>query len=159
MTKTVVYYFCTTGNSLITAMTLAQKLQAPDPIYIPDLLMSDDPYADAHDASCIGFVFPVHSATIPEMFRGFIKNMPVNPGCYYFAISTYTLFGSNEFWYIDEILCSRGAMLNYAASVRMMGNFGLTKLSQATIDKRLEQMAAKIDEIAEDVGNHQENYF
>jgi ferredoxin len=93
------------------------------------------------------------------MLRGFIKSLPVDPDCYYFAVATYTLFGSNEFWDIDELLSAKGAMLNYAAGVRMMGNVGVSQPSTATINRRLEQMETKIAEIAEAVNNRQENYF
>jgi len=157
--KTTLYYFSATGNSLAVALHLAKVLDIGEPISIPGSLVNDDPYIDAYGAKALGFVFPVQRATIPEMVRGFIQSMPIDPDCYYFAVSTYTLFGSNEFWDIDEILDSKGAALNYSASVHMMGNVGLVGPSDTTIHKRLEHMEQQVEEIATAVAYRQENFF
>jgi ferredoxin/flavodoxin len=154
-----IYYFSATGNSLAVALELAQKLDAPPPISIPGSLILDDPYAAAREASQVGFVFPVHRATLPEMVRGFIKQMPKRPDCYYFAISTYTIFGCNEFWDIDELLGADGSFLNYAAGVKTMGSVGLIDPDSRTMARRLASMTEQVGEIAEAVGNYQENCF
>ncbi len=159
MSKTVIYYFSATGNSLAVARHLAKVLDIGDPVSVPGSLVNKDPYIDARGAKAVGFVFPVQRATIPEMLRGFIQSMPVDPDCYYFAVSTYSLFGSNEFWDIDELLASKGAALNYAAGVRMMGNVGLIEPSDATIKRRIEHMGRQIDDIATAVAYHQESFF
>jgi ferredoxin/flavodoxin len=154
-----IYYFSATGNSLAVALELAQKLNAPEPISIPGTLVLDDPYAAARKAMQVGFVFPVHRASLPEMVRGFIERMPKRRDCYYFAISTYTLFGCNEFWDIDRILGEAGSFLNYATGVKTMGNVGLIEPDSRVIKQRLESMTHQVDEIAEAVGNQQENHF
>ncbi|MDR1082433.1 MAG: 4Fe-4S dicluster domain-containing protein, partial [Coriobacteriales bacterium] len=145
--------------SLAVALELAQKLGAPEPISIPGTLILDDPYAAARAASQVGFVFPVHRATLPEMVRGFIEKMPKRHDCYYFAISTYTLFGCNEFWDIDELLGEAGSFLNYAAGVKTMGNVGLVDPDSESMARRLKSMTEQVTEIAEAVENQQENYF
>ncbi|MCL2530381.1 MAG: 4Fe-4S dicluster domain-containing protein [Coriobacteriia bacterium] len=159
MDKTTLYYFSATGNSLAVALHLSRLLDIGDPVSVPGSLVNEDPYIDACGAKALGFVFPVQRATIPEMLRGFIQSMPVDPDCYYFAISTFSIFGSNEFWDIDELLVSQGAALNFAASVRMMGNVGLKRPSEATIQKRLELMERQVEEIATAVAYRQENFF
>lgn len=159
MSKTTIYYFSATGNSYAVARDLAHILDVGDPVSIPGSLVNEDPYIDSRDAKVVGFVFPVQRATIPEMLRGFLQSFPVDPDCYYFAISTYSLFGSNEFWDIDEILTQNGAELNFAAGVRMMGNVGIRQPSPATIERRHELMEKTIDEIATAVAYLQENYF
>jgi len=159
MSKIAIYYFSATGNSLAVARLLAQALDIDDPVSVPGSLINEDPYAEARGAKALGFVFPVQRATLPEMLRGFIQLMPIDPNCYYFAVSTYSLFGSNEFWDIDELLVSKGAALNYAAGIRMMGNVGLMNPSEATIQKRLEHMNSQIDAIATAVAYRQENFF
>ncbi|MDR1713732.1 MAG: EFR1 family ferrodoxin [Coriobacteriales bacterium] len=159
MSACCLYFFSATGNSLAVALELTSLLQMPEPISIPGSMVLDDPYAAARNAECVGFVFPVHRATLPEMVRGFIVEMPVRPDCYYFAISTYTLFGCNEFWDVDEILCAQGARLNYGASIQMMGNVGLLAPDTRTVQRRREQMREQAAEISEAVANHQENYF
>lgn len=154
-----IYYFSATGNSLAVALEFAQKLGAPDPISIPGTLILDDPYAAARDADQVGFVFPVHRATLPEMVRGFIRDMPKHRDSYYFAISTYTLFGCNEFSDIDEILAEDGGFLNYATGIKTMGNVGLIDPGSKAMERRLKSITEQVDEIAEAVGNYQENYF
>jgi ferredoxin/flavodoxin len=154
-----IYYFSATGNSLAVALELAQKLGVSDPISIPGTLVLDDPYAAAREAAQVGFVFPVHRASLPEMVRGFIKKMPKRRDCYYFAISTYTVFGCNEFWDIDEILGEDGSFLNYAAGVKTMGSVGLVDPGSKVMERRLKSITAQVGEIAEALGNRQENYF
>jgi ferredoxin len=154
-----IYYFSATGNSLAVALELAQKLDAPEPISIPGSLILKDPYAAAREASRVGFVFPVHRATLPEMARGFIAKMPKRRDCYYFAVSTHTLFGCNEFWDIDELLAAEGSFLNYARGVKTMGNVGLVDPGSRAMERRLTEMSARVEEIAEEIGNYQENYF
>lgn len=156
---TAIYYFSATGNSLAVALDLAQKLSAPEPISIPGTFVLHDPYAAAREADRVGFVFPVHRASLPEMVRGFIEQMPKRRDCYCFAIATYTWFGYNEFWDIDEILARDGGMLNYAAGIRTMGNVGLTDPDSKAMEQHLLRIAQKVDEVAEALGNRQENYF
>jgi ferredoxin/flavodoxin len=154
-----IYYFSATGNSLAVAIELAQKLSVSEPLSIPGTLVLDDPYAAAREAVQIGFVFPVHRASLPEMVRGFIEKMPKRRNCYYFAISTYTLFGCNEFWDVDEILGEEGIFLNYAAGVKTMGNIGLTDPDSKVMAHRLKSITEQVDEIVEAVGSYQENCF
>ena len=154
-----IYYFSATGNSFLVACLLAERLGAPDPISIPGTLILTDPYEAARKATKIGIVFPVHRATVPEMVRGFISQMPVKDDCYYFAISTHTWFGCNEFWDIDEALSGKSAALNFARSVRMKGSVGLFEPSETAIMKRMTEMQPQLDEIAEEVANGQERYF
>jgi len=159
MSKTTLYFFSATGNSLAVALQLARALDIDEPISVPGSLVNEDPYIDAHGAKALGFVFPVQRATIPEMLRGFLQSMPIDPDCYYFAISTFSIFGSNEFWDIDELLVSQGAALNYAASIRMMGNVGPVRPSENTIQTRLELMERQVEEIATAITYRQENFF
>lgn len=159
MGKCAIYYFSATGNSLAVAFSVAQKLEGAEVISIPGSLVLDDPYAAAREADQVGFIFPVHRATLPEMVRGFIEMMPVRQDCYYFAISTCSLFGCNEFWDIDEILCTRGAMLNYAASVTMVGNVGFSKKSHHVVERKLRKADEQIIDVVEEITNHQESYF
>jgi ferredoxin len=154
-----IYYFSATGNSLAVALELARKLDAPEPISIAGAFIFDDPYQDARTADRVGFVFPVHRATLPEMVRGFIEQMPKRQDCYYFAVATYTVFGCNEFWDIDEILSAENCWLNYATGIKTMGNVGLIDPDSKAVDRRLKQMSEQVDEVAEAIGNLQENVF
>jgi len=154
-----VYYFSATGNSFLVASSLTQRLGVPEPISIPGTLILDDPYEAARTATKVGFVFPVHRATVPEMVSGFITQMPARSDCYYFAISTHSWFGCNEFWDIDEILNAKGAALNFASSIRMTGSLGVVPPSEYRINKRIAQIQPQLDEIAEEISNSQERYF
>lgn len=157
--STAIYYFSATGNSLAVALELAQKIGAPEPISIPGTLLLEDPYAAARSADKVGFVFPVQRATLPEMVRGFIEMMPKRRDCYYFAVATYTVFGCNEFWDIDELLSEEGSFLNYAMSIKIMGNVGLPNQSSRSMNKRLQSISKCVDEIADAISNNQESSF
>jgi len=154
-----IYYFSATGNSFLVASSLAERLGAPEPISIPGSLILPDPYEAARKATKIGIVFPVHRATIPEMVRGFIAHMPVAHDRYYFAVSTYTLFGCNEFWDIDETLSSKGVALNFANAVRMKGSVGIIQPSDASVLRGIARIQPQLDDIAEEIANGQERYF
>ncbi|MCL1847699.1 MAG: ferredoxin family protein [Coriobacteriia bacterium] len=158
-TSCAIYYFSATGNSLAVALELAEKLHAPDPISIPGSFILEDPFEAARTADQVGFVFPVHRACLPEMVRGFIEMMPKREDCYYFAVSTYTVFGCNEFWDIDQILGRHNCWLNYGAGIRAMGNVGLFDPGSATMARRLRQISLRIDEMVEAIANSQENTF
>jgi ferredoxin len=122
-------------------------------------MVLEDPYAAAREADQVGFVFPVHRATMPEMVRGFIEHMPIRPDCYYFAVSTYTVFGCNEFWDIDELLRAKGAVLNYAAGIKMVGSVGLVDKDSLTVQRILRSVDEQIAEIAEQIEHRQESHF
>ena len=158
-TSCAIYYFSATGNSLAVALELSKRLNAPEPISIPGTLILEDPYCAAKNADQVGFVFPVHRVSLPEMVRGFIEKMPKRQDCYYFAVSTYTVFGCNEFWDIDEILGAESCWLNYAAGVKTIGNVGLFDPDAKAISHRMKQISEQVEEIAEAVGNFQENTF
>ncbi|MDR0499848.1 MAG: EFR1 family ferrodoxin [Coriobacteriales bacterium] len=158
MERFAIYYFSATGNSLAVARSLSGLLKCGEPISIPGSLVLDDPYYSARIANKVGFVFPVHRAGLPEMVKGFISGMPVRPNCYYFAVSTYTLFGCTEFQVIDDLLSAKGAELNYATSVRMMGSVGIIDPSVATVRRRLRQMQEQMTVVAEDIANSQEEF-
>ena len=158
-TTCAIYFFSATGNSLAVALELSKKLDAPEPLSIPGTLILEDPYNAACNADQVGFVFPVHRASLPEMVRGFIEKMPKRQDCYYFAIATYTVFGCNEFWDIDEILGAENCWLNYATGVKTMGNVGLFDPNSKVIDHRMKLISEQVDEIAEAIGNFQENTF
>jgi len=155
----VVFYFSATGNSLAVALELAQCLNAGEPISIPGSMVLDDPYQPLTGADCVGIVFPVHRAALPEMVRGFIEAMPVKENCYYFAVSTYSLFGCNEFWDADEVLRQKGALLNYAASVHMPGSIGLLAADSLVTAKRLQHVHWEVADIAEEIACGRENTF
>jgi ferredoxin len=157
--STAIYYFSATGNSLAVALELAQKMGAPEPISIPGTLLLEDPYEAARTADRVGFVFPVHRATLPEMVLGFIEMMPKRKDCYYFAVSTYTVFGCNEFWDIEEALGAEGSFLNYAVGIKTMGNVGLMDPDTKVIDRRITSISKHIDEIVDEINNFQESSF
>ena len=154
-----IYYFSATGNSFLVASSLSERLGAPEPISIPGTLILDDPYQAVYSATKIGFIFPVHRATAPEMVLGFISQMPRREDCYYFAVSTHTWFGCNEFWDIDEALAGKGSALDFATSVRLMGNVGIIQPSEAAALKQITRIQPQLDEIAEEISNSQERYF
>ncbi len=158
-TSTAIYYFSATGNSLAVALELAQKLDVGEPISIPGSLLLDDPYKAAREADRVGFVFPVHRATLPEMVLGFIEMMPKRKDCYYFAVSTYTVFGCNEFWDIEEVLELDGCFLNFAVGVKTMGNVGIVNPDSKSMTKKIKSISKQIDEIVDAINNYQENNF
>lgn len=156
MHKNTIYYFSATGNSLAVAQSIAEKLGDTQVLSIPEALANG---VMQSGSEAIGFVFPVHMADAPKMVKEFVEGFPVKRGTYYFAVSTCGTFSCNEFSTIDDILCGSKALLNYSASVRMVGNYILLYDITDKVTDRLAEADEQLVEIAEQIKNRQENFF
>ena len=83
--KTTIYYFSSTGNSLIVARELAEKLGETVVSSIPKAINQDiDLSADG-----IGIVFPVYIWGMPAIVSKFLKKFKNINNKYIFAVATF----------------------------------------------------------------------
>ncbi len=98
---TEIYYFSGTGNSLYVAKELEKRILETKLIPIVTLLDSD---IIKTSAKTVGFVFPVHSLTIPIAVKKFIKKIDLTSAEYIFAVATRYGTVFKGFEKIDQLL-------------------------------------------------------
>ena len=85
MSKTDIYYFSGTGNSLFAARELA--LHLPDCRIIPMVGAFNEGQTET-DADVLGLIFPVHALTTPILVKRFLKTLRIKSAAYVFAVAT-----------------------------------------------------------------------
>lgn len=117
--KTEIFYFSSTGNSLVLARDIAQKIQGKL-ISIPStkrLSVIDS------EADLLGIVFPVYHATFgengfPYLVEEFIKKMVNIDEKYIFAICTHSGYAGFTIENLNELLKKRGGKLSAGLDIK-----------------------------------------
>jgi NAD-dependent dihydropyrimidine dehydrogenase PreA subunit len=135
--KTAVYYFSSTGNSLVVARDLAAGLDNARVIPIHKVL----PDEDATGYARIGFVFPVYMFGLPLIVAEFLKIVKISPGAYVFCVATCGGLKGRALSLAREILKKRRINLVSGFSVAMPGNY--TPLYGAFSEGRQNKMFAR----------------
>ncbi len=137
--NTEIYYFSTTGNSLVIARDIAQKNEGRL-ISIPStkLLSVID-----SDADILGIVFPVYHATFgengfPYLVEEFIKKLVNIDKKYIFAICTHSGYAGFTIENLNELLKKNGGKLSAGLEIRAGYPFStIKKINYILFDKSL----------------------
>lgn len=114
----VIYYFSATGNSLKTALDIANENPGAKIIRIAEgMQLTKHP-----DSAKVGFIFPVYMGLLPDIVRRFVTNFPVKSGVYYFAVGTHFLYKGVAMSEIRNIFKKKGLRFNYINDVTSVGN-------------------------------------
>lgn len=116
--KKIIYYFSGTGNSLRTAIKIAEKIGGAELINVRSIPEE----VSAENADVIGFVCPVYEWDIPGAFKSFIERLTVNPEAYIFMVTTYIAVLGKSFETVEQILSEKGAHLNYGRALRCVAS-------------------------------------
>ncbi len=119
MSKTVIYYFSGTGNSLHAARELQKRIPGTELVPIVSLLNRD---AVEAQGEIVGFVFPIYMTAIPKPVKDFIKKLELKPTQYTFAIATRIGITHSAFRTIDKILRKKGKRLDSCFTLNMASN-------------------------------------
>lgn len=119
MAAVKIYYFSGTGNSLYAAKELGQRLGEVELAPIVSLL-GKNPIVP--EARAIGFVFPIHLASLPPLIKDFIKNLDLGSVDYVFAIATRIGTQHAAFAGIDKVLKKKGRALDAFFNLNMPSN-------------------------------------
>jgi len=145
MAKAEVYYFSGTGNSLVLAKLVAERLGG-DLIPIASVVDREriEPVADV-----IGIVFPVYYADAPNIVRRFAEKLETTEGKYIFAIRNYGGGAGDSLKTVDRILRSRGKALSAGFGVHMPQNafhkpWEIKKLAYRRAPKRIDFIVRSI---------------
>lgn len=121
MNKTEIYYFSGTGNSLVVARDIAEKMEG-DLISIPSVI---DKESITTDADIIGIVFPVYylgTVNIPLVVQRFVMKLDNISTKYIFAICTYGGGSGSTLTILDEMIQASSGHLSAGFGVQMPQN-------------------------------------
>lgn len=155
--KVLIYYFTGTGNSLLVARKIAQRLEGTMLRPVMELIgtkeneVSDD--SILLDTDAVGFVFPIYFDGMPEIIRKTIEKSHFLKTKYIFTVTTSGEGTGNALYEMDSLLRSRGVRLDYGKNVVLADNSIILRTSQTELEKRLIQIDEAADEIAAAVIN------
>lgn len=121
MDKTEIYYFSGTGNSLVVARDIAEKIEGN---LIPIHTTVNEEKITT-DADMVGIVFPVYYVglvNIPLIVQRFIKKLDKISKKYIFAVCTYGGGSGPTLTMLDEMIRERGGRLASGFGVQMPQN-------------------------------------
>ena len=116
-----IYYFSGTGNSLVVARDIAEKMGG-NLISIPSVM---DKKIITTDADMIGIVFPVYylgTVNIPLVVQRFVMKLDDISTKYIFAVCTYGGGSGSTLTILDEMIKARGGRLASGFGVQMPQN-------------------------------------
>lgn len=156
--KTAIFYYSATGNSLYVAKQLTNKLPGSELIPIIPLLKGGCNQL-SEDFNTVGLVFPVHNMCIPWLVRDFLETFLMKPNTYVFAVLTG---GNPEFsaglFQINKILKKQDQQMHAGFHLRMpatyFSRFPFYRKQQISFDA--DEVNKKIDAICSSVTNKEE---
>lgn len=138
--KTSLFFFSSTGNSLIVAKDIAAKLPETQIFSIPRII---DQEIDLN-VDNVGIVFPVYFAGVPRIVNHFLEKIDLSKAKYVFAICTCGGFPMGTLLQVRNHLKKKGITLNAGFSIQMPGNY-LIKYGAISVEKQ-EQLLIKENE-------------
>lgn len=151
MTKTVLYYFSATGNTLALARELASNLNDVQVIAIADALKRN--YFPK--AQTVGICFPVYMAGIPLIVKRFIASADFSDSEYVFSFANFGGMSGVAHRQVDKLLKLRGHKLNACFGLKMPDNYiPFFKLPEAEANKEcFDEASKKVPKIAKFIAN------
>jgi ferredoxin len=118
MPSTTIYYFSATGNSLVVARAIAEKLG--DATLIP---MARDAEHPSPDTPLIGLIFPVYIFGLPLIVTRFIEKLQVPADAYVFAVAVHGGMPCATLTQTAKLFSQRKITLAAGFVVRMVDNY------------------------------------
>lgn len=148
--STEIYYFSGTGNSLVVARDIAEKINGK---VIPIVSMLDQEIINTN-ADVIGFVFPIHDYKPPPIIEQFIKKIANLNSKYIFAICTYGFIPLGAMKIIEQNIKACGGELSSGYVVKMPHN-GLGKINSSNEEqnKMFKRWKIKLKIISENINS------
>ena len=145
MPNTIIYYFSATGNSLVIARTIAERLG--DSKLVPMTHM--DSFPPTPDTTRIGLVFPVYIFGLPLIVTRFIEKLKAPANTYLFAVAASGGMPCSTLMQAARLFSRRGMTLAAGFAVTMVDNY--TPIAGAIAPEkqkiRFEKAARKIIDI------------
>ncbi|MDD4238781.1 MAG: EFR1 family ferrodoxin [Desulfotomaculaceae bacterium] len=148
-TKTTIFYYTGTGNSLWIARALARELGNTEVVS----MVGWDNKQHILESRKIGLVFPVHIWGVPRRVLEFLGQLPAKDAEYIFAVANNGGQVSNTLVQLDKIMQSKGLFLSSGWSVVLPSNY-IPWGGPGPLEKQNELFAAartKISKIVQDI--------
>ncbi len=116
--KNIIYYFSGTGNSMRTAIRIAEGIGGAEIVSV----RCNAEEVSAKNADVIGFVCPVYEWDMPGTMKKFVEKLKINPNAYIFMIVTYIAIHGKSFETMEKILSVKKAHLNYGVALRCVAS-------------------------------------
>jgi flavodoxin/NAD-dependent dihydropyrimidine dehydrogenase PreA subunit len=153
MAKTEIYYFSGTGNSLVVARSLSEKLGGKLLSVVP-LLKLDT--VDT-EAEVVGLVFPIYDFKAPTIIQSFVKKFSKLNSKYVFAVATYGFMPMKAMKKLEKTMQSYNGKLSGAFIVSMPNNGIITETINAKRQKKIQNAwILKLEKINEYVTTRKE---
>jgi len=147
--ENMIYYFSGTGNSLRTAIRIAEGIGGAEIISV----RCNTENVSAENADVIGFVCPVYEWDMPGTMKKFVRKLKINPNAYIFMIVTYIAIHGKSFETMEKILSRKKAHLNYGFALHCVASqctayapFPPEKLMIPYMEKSMNQISKEISE-------------
>jgi flavodoxin/NAD-dependent dihydropyrimidine dehydrogenase PreA subunit len=118
MEKTVIYYYSATGNSLVAARMIAERLGNAELI---SMKKTTGPVSPGN-ASRIGLVFPVHIFGVPVAVADFIERLSVPADAFIFAVATNGGMACATLKQMEQLMERRSMKLSAGFELKMVNN-------------------------------------
>ncbi len=157
MSRTDIYYFSGTGNSLAVARDIAEGTGA-GLIPIPSLMAAD---TISMSADSIGIVFPVYLGGIPRIVARFVKKMENLASKYVFAVCTYENTTGAVFKILAKLIETAEGTLSAGFAVKMPGSYivGGETTGVEEQRERFNKWKAKLPQIVQYLAQAREGRF
>ena len=104
----MILYFSGTGNSLVIARQLSERLDEPL------LSLYDAAAQDLTQEKRVGLVFPTYDFNLPPAVRMLVGRLKLSPKAYVFAVITCGGQAGNCVWTLRRMLREKGVELAYS---------------------------------------------
>jgi len=115
-----IYFFSSTGNSLVVARDLAGELGDSKIIPVPEAVLQPEISLDA-EVNVV--VFPVYIWGLPRIISSFIRKIKNPAEKRIYAVATFGGFPAGTLNQLEEELKAAGASLSAGFAIRMPGNY------------------------------------
>jgi ferredoxin/flavodoxin len=146
--STEIYYFTSTGNSLVVARDIAERTNGT----LTSIASTRDRTKISTDADAIGLVFPVYYASLggsglPRIVERFARKLEAIGSKYLFAVCTHSGAPVDTIENLNRIIQSRGGELAVGFAVQT----GVPYTPSAKIGYALFHQELQMDRLADDV--------
>ncbi len=153
-TRTIIYYFTGTGNSLSAARGIASSLGDTELVPLIGLRSQKGPIVPS--AERIGFVFPVHRFTVSEVVIEVLPKLDLSSAKYIFIVMTMGGIGNGAVRFATKLVkekCGRTPDASFA--LVMPGNFAPMQRPPDGLkrDRQLEKSGRRLEAIIQAISS------
>jgi ferredoxin len=148
--KTTIYYFTGTGNSLMAAKRIAEKLGDCELVPIASVWKQDNIKPQTEN---VGFVSPMYFGSLPLIVRDFVKKVELKDTDYRFAVITRGSAPARALHDLDKLLKEKSKKLDAGFYVNSVDNYlpYFNIPSEEKQKEKLEKVAAKLEEVGDKI--------